>query len=237
MEITCDRVMLGAGTILAKKAPGGRAASTFAFDEPRVRALLTTAYEKQVGPRVLAKIVRACELWNKGEKALAHIHLAHANLPVCGEDETLRLFAADELLESGITPEELLKAQGFDPAPLALNKYNPHQPRIPAGSGRESGRRTSDNPAGTQTPQTHPPAGSPPVQVAQDAKCSAFITENCKGVVLREFPSEYHDLSVDQVLKDAQAGVPAAKKAKKLLFDKRFRKSTGTGVTNVLRYF
>jgi hypothetical protein len=152
MEITHDGLMLGAGTILAKLARGGRAASPFAFDEPRVLALLTTAYEKQVGPRVLAKIVRACELWNEGEKGLAHIHLAHANLPVYGEDEALRLFAADELLESGVTPEELLKAQGFDPALLTLLKYNAGQPRVPVGNGRESGRWTSDNAAGNPNP-------------------------------------------------------------------------------------
>jgi len=60
------------------------------------------------------------------------------------------------------------------------------------------------------------------VQVAQNVTCSAFIAENCKGS--SEFPSEYLDVTVDQILKDAQAGVSAAKKAKKLLFDKRFRK-------------
>jgi hypothetical protein len=41
---------------------------------------------------------------------------------------------------------------------------------------------------------------------------------------MREFPSEYLDLSVDQLLKDAQSGVQAAVKGKKLLFDNRFRK-------------
>jgi hypothetical protein len=40
-------------------------------DEPRIVALLATAYEQPVGPQVLAKIRRACELWNAGEKARA----------------------------------------------------------------------------------------------------------------------------------------------------------------------
>jgi hypothetical protein len=53
----------------------------------------------------------------------------------------LRLFVAEELLESGVTPTELMKAQGFDPT---LLKFNPDQLRVPAGSGRESGRWTSD---------------------------------------------------------------------------------------------
>jgi hypothetical protein len=76
-------------------------------------------------------------------RALAHIHLAHAGLPPCGPDQALRLFVADELIEAGVSPETLMKAQGFDPAPLALLKYSPDQPRVPAGSGRESGEWTS----------------------------------------------------------------------------------------------
>jgi hypothetical protein len=118
-----------------------------------------------------------------------------------------------------------MKAQGFDPAPLALLKYDPEQPRVPAGSGRESGQWTSDGKTSEAQP---PPMATPPtsnnVQVAQDMKCSAFTTQNCKGSILREFPGEYLDLSVDQLLKDAQGGVQAAIKGKKLLFDNRFRK-------------
>jgi hypothetical protein len=37
---------------------------------------------------------RASDLWNEGEKALAHIHLTYADLPIYGEDEMLRLFLA-----------------------------------------------------------------------------------------------------------------------------------------------
>ena len=89
--------------------------------------------------RFLAKLRRAAELWNDGEKALAHIHLSYARLPPCEEVQALRLLVADELIEAGVTPETLMKAQGFDPAPLALLKFNLDQPRVPAGSGRESG--------------------------------------------------------------------------------------------------
>lgn len=46
----------------------------------------------------------------------------HAALPPCGEEQALRLFAADDLIEAGVTPETLMKAQGFDPAPLDLLK-------------------------------------------------------------------------------------------------------------------
>ncbi|MDQ6702808.1 MAG: hypothetical protein M3Z96_06725 [Pseudomonadota bacterium] len=47
----------------------------------------------------LAKLRRACERWTKGDKALAHIHLAHAGLPPCEEERALRLFVADEILK------------------------------------------------------------------------------------------------------------------------------------------
>ena len=43
-------------------------------------ALFATAYERPGETEVLARLRRACELWNEGEKALAHIHPAHANL-------------------------------------------------------------------------------------------------------------------------------------------------------------
>ena len=89
---------------------------------------------------------RACEVWNADEKALAHIHLAHANLPHCDEDRALRLFVADALLEV-ITPSTLMKAQGFDPA---LLKFNADQQRVPAGNGHESGRWTSNGDASSE---------------------------------------------------------------------------------------
>jgi len=77
---------------------------------------------------------------------LAHIRLAHATFPPCEEVQALRLFVADELIEAGVTPETLMKAQGFDPAPLGFLKFNPSQPRVPAGSGRESGEWTTATP-------------------------------------------------------------------------------------------
>ena len=66
-------------------------------------ALLATAYERPVETYVLARMRRAAELWNDGE-ALAHIHSAYASLPPCEEEQALRLFVADKLLEAGVTP-------------------------------------------------------------------------------------------------------------------------------------
>jgi hypothetical protein len=105
MEICSEGLMLGAGTVLAGMARDER--PRLALDDaPRALALLTTAYERPMDVWLLAKLRRAAELWNDGEKALAHIHLAHASLPPCGEAQALRLFVADELIEAGVPPRD-----------------------------------------------------------------------------------------------------------------------------------
>ncbi|MGH6845594.1 MAG: hypothetical protein ACRECU_12945 [Methylocella sp.] len=86
LEITGEGLMLGAGTVLADMAQDERGRPCLVLrDEPRVMALLATAYEQPVEPYVLAKLGRACEHWTEGDTALAHIHLAHAGLPPCEE--------------------------------------------------------------------------------------------------------------------------------------------------------
>jgi hypothetical protein len=71
-------------------------------------------FERPVAPHVLAKLRRVCERWTEGDKALAHIYLAHAGLPPCGPHQALRLFVADELIDAGVMPAVQMKAQGFD---------------------------------------------------------------------------------------------------------------------------
>jgi RHS repeat-associated protein len=51
-----------------------------------------------------------------------------------------------------------------------------------------------------------------------------LISQECKGSIRKEFPSEYLTKTLEQILKDAKKGVDGAKKAKKLLTDKRFKK-------------
>jgi hypothetical protein len=139
LEIERDGLVLEAGTVLAEAGRDGCGRPRIAIDKAHIRALLAAAYGQPVPPYVLEKIDRAAELWNEGEKVLAHIHLGYAGLPPCDEGATLRLFLAEECLAIGVTPTELSKALGFDPA---FTKYSPDQPRVPAGSGRESGRWT-----------------------------------------------------------------------------------------------
>jgi hypothetical protein len=152
MEITGEGLVLGAGTNLAKMGGDSKGAPALSLDgERRIVAALATAYGRPVGVHVLAKMRRTAELWNEGEKALAHFHLAFLGLPPCDEmDLALRLFVAGELIEAGVAPATLMKAQGFDPAPLDIMKFNSAQPRVPAGNGPESGKWTSRN--GNVTP-------------------------------------------------------------------------------------
>jgi hypothetical protein len=89
-------------------------------------------------------IRRAGEFWCYGEKALAQLHLAFIGLPKIGQADAYRLFLAGVALEKGLGPSDLMKALGFPRAARDLEKYNPDQPRVPAGSGRESGEWTKD---------------------------------------------------------------------------------------------
>ena len=223
LEITDEGVLLGAGTLLAGLALDG--------EEARILAVLSAAFACAVSPQILDILGKAIALWKGGEKFRAQLHLTYARLPPLTEEQAFALCAADELLKEGMTPRALTKGLGLDPAALdALEKYNPDQPRVPAGSGRASGRWGSGGAAPTLIGHGQAlsdisvePAG-PTVQAAQEMKCSAYITDNCKGSILREFPSEYLDVSVDQMLSDAKAGIRAARKAKKLLFENRFQK-------------
>src|ERR1700736_1464520 len=82
MEISREGLMLGAGTVLAGIARDERGRPRLALDdEPRAWARLAAAYGRPVEPHILAKMRRAAELWNDGDKALAHIHLTYASLP------------------------------------------------------------------------------------------------------------------------------------------------------------
>lgn len=50
------------------------------------------------------------------------------------ERTAFRLFAADRLLDAGVTPDELLSGLGFEGWPITMLKaYHPDEPRIPAG--------------------------------------------------------------------------------------------------------
>ena len=86
-----------------------------------------------------------------GDECMAAMVIALAGLPKLADpaDSARRLFIADCLMKEGVSPRDIWTALDFDPAPLdELDKrYNPDQPRVPAGSGRTSGEWTSGNAA------------------------------------------------------------------------------------------
>ena len=108
------------------------------------------AFAWAISSQILDVLGKATALWNAGEKFRAQLHLTYARLPPLTEEQAFALCAADELLKEGMTPRALMKGLGLDPAALdALEKYNPAQPRVPAGSGRASGRWGSGGAAPT----------------------------------------------------------------------------------------
>jgi hypothetical protein len=97
---------------------------------------------------LLVHLESAASFWNRGDKALANIRLVFAHLPRLDDRaDAYRLFLAESLLDEGMSPETLMKVMGLEPAPSDLAKYNPDQPRVPAGSGQTSGQWTSGNSA------------------------------------------------------------------------------------------
>jgi hypothetical protein len=138
LEMTDRGVLLGADTILLAAdeddGPSDRA-------EERLLALLGVAYKRRVASDVIAHVRKASALWTSGNKSLARIHLAFAHLPrLESPEDAFRLLWADELIGAGVAPGIILEAIDFEAGTLDLRKFNPNQPRVPAGNGRESGR-------------------------------------------------------------------------------------------------
>ncbi len=107
---------------------------------------------------MLGHLESAARFWKRGDKALANIRLAFARLPKLDDRAgAYRLFLAENLLDEGMTPEALMKVLGVDGPQAEFAKYNPDQPRVPAGSGRPSGQWTSNG----ATPEPSAPKETP----------------------------------------------------------------------------
>ena len=98
------------------------------------------AFACAISPQILDILGKKIALWKGGEKFRAQLHLTYARLPPLTEEQAFALCAADELLKEGMTPRALMKGLGLDPAALdGFEKYNPDQPRVPAGISRLRG--------------------------------------------------------------------------------------------------
>jgi hypothetical protein len=181
-----EGLVLGHGTVLARMgtAHSGVHELMLQADEARLLALLSAVYGGQVSPRVMHHVKRASDQWTRGDKALAHIELAFAQLPrLETTEDSFRLFLAEDLLDKGLTPEELTRALGFD---AALLKFDPNQPPQSAGHGRESGRwiRVGDDGA----EQTGSPSAKPQrAFLAPDGKTLIETTERAAIDWLADF--------------------------------------------------
>ena len=167
MTIIDAGLVLGCGTVPAKMRANSSTVPELAVEggEARSLALLSLAYGDAVGPAVLGNIRRASREWGRGNACLALIHLARTGLPrLPDEQASFHLFLGDMLLAEGLSPRELMKACGINIAGLDLLKagYNPDEPRVPAGSGRESGEWTYGNAGAESSGSSSAPRGQPP---------------------------------------------------------------------------
>jgi len=105
--------------------------------EQEVLALLSAAYGAAVAPSVLDNIERAAKSWCEGGDFTAHIHLAHTGLHQLDDFPRAahRLRMAKAALDHGASPRALFETLRLDGRYIdALEKrYNPDQPRVPAG--------------------------------------------------------------------------------------------------------
>jgi len=141
-EIDVNGIVLGAGTYLVRFTRGlfGKDYSGRKHDDERMLALLSVACGQHVSTQLIKSIAAASNEWRYGDKTLAQIRLSQAGLPcLTGVEDAYRLFLAETLLDNGMKPRALMTALGFDPSE-DLAKYDPNQPRVAAGNGRESGR-------------------------------------------------------------------------------------------------
>jgi hypothetical protein len=154
MSFDGDLLVLGARTRLAKVG--------VELDELRLTALLAAAHGRSVAWPSLRHIQRALEKKRDGDLVLALIHLALSGTAKLEDpkEDARRLFLADALLSDGVEPKVILKGLGLDPRPLdqGLDKYNPDQPRVPAGNP-DGGQWTSEDWAGASNPQPQRPKG------------------------------------------------------------------------------
>lgn len=141
MRFTDAGLVLGAGTVLY---PAGATAREISIDvsDRRLLTLLATAHLQMATPSALAHLHKAAERWSEGKEVLAAVHLALSRLDRLKRpaEDAQRLFFADCLLTGGPRAQSLINNLKFESQGQVVSKYNPDQPRVPAGSGRTSGQ-------------------------------------------------------------------------------------------------
>jgi hypothetical protein len=127
---------------------------------------------RPVAPSVLGNIERAAKSWSEGDDFTAHIHLAHTGLRALDDFPRAahRLRLAKGALDHGASPRDVFEALRLDAHYIdALEKrYNPAQPRVPAGH-RDGGQWTSGDRGSAANTNASPHRALPEQQVLSDA--------------------------------------------------------------------
>ena len=175
-----DALKLGRGTALACFDTSGR-------DHPgdggieRLATLLSVAHRRATLAVIAKHVRRSIGYWRRGDLALAHIELAFARLPpLASEEDAFRLFLAAALLDEGISPAELHRWLVPSPYSVSLRKFDPEQPRVPAGSGAASGRWMSieyDAANGGRSTATEGEAGRPKAALLGPIAARTFLAD------------------------------------------------------------
>jgi hypothetical protein len=174
MTFEGDALLLGAGTALAKAASAacGGIDDGASCDDARLIALLSAAHRRPVAPRSIAHLRRAVAKRREGETTLALIHLALSGVAKLEQpvEDARRLFVADELMKAGVAPNDMVSAfVRFAGTLEELERaYDPNQPRVPPGNGRQSGQWTSGDwtdatPDSSDTESEPPPTKQRPI--------------------------------------------------------------------------
>ena len=152
-------------------------------------ALLAAAFSAPVKAALLVKLRHASELWARGDKSLAQIHLEHLRLPKLESGEqAFRLFLADQLIASGHSPCGLCKVLGFD-LPKGLRKFSPDQARDDHGrwtsGGGDAGSAEGSSARGSSRSNTDAPSSAVPSRAEQAAAGAA-----AEGTILGPLSAE-----------------------------------------------
>jgi hypothetical protein len=109
-------------------------------------------------------------------------------LPDIGEDAAYRLSLAAELIDAGVAPRELARELGLNPVQFDVSKYDENQPRVPAGSGRESGQWTSGDAAAggdaSALVEGRSAGGAGPITIVPDLPKDAIVVTRPDGTTI-----------------------------------------------------
>lgn len=176
MSLTDEGLMLGRGVLLAKMDKEG-----LATDEDRILTLLSIAQREEIPQSAIPAIGRAAKHWRSGDKALAAIHLSQIGLRKIDEEDGEHLLMASMLLDAGMNARELAQELGLK-IQFHARKYSENQPRVPAGSGRESGQWTSGDAAGPAPSERRSAGATSTLVEGRSAGTNAVEPKHVHGV-------------------------------------------------------